>query len=112
MDGVWRNIVPPFQDVFQFPDNKSFFKKLLQTGEPTREDQYLYATSIVNFWACHDNERFLYHLHQIRYTDEEAIKRLKVAAVWLMTAVGLPQIWMGEEWCEDKILGKFSNLFL
>ena len=60
----------------------------------------------MNFWACHDNERFLYLLQQIRLCDEEAFLRLKIAAVWLMTAVGVPQIWMGDEWGEDRVLGK------
>ena len=106
MDGVWRNIIPPFQDVFQFPDNKSLFNKLLETGSPAKEDQYMYSISMVNFFACHDNERALYLLNQIRLFDEEAFKRLKIAAVWLMTTVGIPQIWMGEEWGEDKVLGK------
>ncbi|CAF4390748.1 unnamed protein product, partial [Adineta steineri] len=54
---------------------------------------------------CHDNERFLYLLHQINYFDDEAIKRIKITTAWLMTTVGLPLIWMGEEWCEDKIRG-------
>jgi 1,4-alpha-glucan branching enzyme len=53
----------------------------------------------------------LYLLNQIDYIGEEAIKRLKVAAVWLMTAVGIPQIWMGDEWAEDKILGKIFIKF-
>ncbi len=83
--------------------------KLLETGNPAKEDQYIYSTSIVNFYACHDNERFLYLLNQIRYFDEEAFKRLEIAAVWLMTTIGIPQIWMGEEWGEDIILGKLDN---
>jgi len=45
----------------------------------------------------------------MRYFEEEAFKRLEIAAVWLMTTVGLPQIWMGEEWGEDKILGKLFD---
>lgn len=106
MDGVWRSIIGPFQDLFQFPENTSFFKKLLETGDPFKDDQYLYAISTVNYWSCHDHERFLHILNQIHYFDEEAFKRLKIAAIWLMTAVGIPQIWMGEEWAEDKILGK------
>ncbi|CAF4051996.1 unnamed protein product, partial [Adineta steineri] len=61
--------------------------------------------SVVNFCSCHDNERFLYLLHQINYFDDEAIKRIKITTAWLMTTVGLPLIWMGEEWCEDKIRG-------
>ncbi|CAF0930609.1 unnamed protein product [Adineta steineri] len=76
-----------------------------QGRNPADEDKYSYATSVVNFCSCHDNERFLYLLHQINYFDDEAIKRIKIAIAWLMITVGLPLIWMGEEWCEDKILG-------
>ncbi|CAF0984632.1 unnamed protein product [Adineta steineri] len=74
-------------------------------GNPADEDKYSYATSVVNFCSCRDNERFLYLLHQINYFDDEAIKRIKITTTWLMTTVGLPLIWMGEEWCEDKIRG-------
>jgi hypothetical protein len=28
-----------------------------------------------------------------------------------MTAVGVPQIWMGDEWGEEKILGKISEKY-
>jgi len=68
----------------------------LEIGDPSN-DNYVYPTSIVNFWACHNNERFLYLLNQIDYFDGEAFKRLEIAAVWLMTTVGVPQIWMGDE---------------
>ncbi|CAF4003573.1 unnamed protein product [Adineta steineri] len=76
-----------------------------QGRNPADEDKYSYATSVVNFCSCRDNERFLYLLHQINYFDDEAIKRIKITTTWLMTTVGLPLIWMGEEWCEDKIRG-------
>ncbi|CAF1408968.1 unnamed protein product [Adineta steineri] len=105
VDGVWRNIVPSFQNLFEFPGNTILFNRFLQAGNPAYEDQYSYATSVVNFCSCHDNERFLYLLHQINYFDDEAIKRIKITTAWLMTTVGLPLIWMGEEWCEDKIRG-------
>ncbi|CAF0719246.1 unnamed protein product [Adineta steineri] len=105
LDGVWRNIVPLLQDQLQFPDNTAFLKRFLQTSEPIKDEPYIYTTSVVNQWACHDNERLLYHIHQIDYFDEEAFKRLKIAASWLLTIVGIPLIWMGDEWGEDKIIG-------
>lgn len=109
MDAVWRNIVPPFVDIFQFPENKSFFNQLMHIGNPFEEDQYLYSTSIVNFWACHDNERFLELLNKIHFSNEEAFHRLAIAAVWLMTSIGIPQIWMGDEWADEQIIGTLKN---
>jgi hypothetical protein len=47
-------------------------------GNPAKEDEYLYSTSIVNFYACHDNECFFYFLNQIHYFEEEAFKQLEI----------------------------------
>ncbi|MEH1874251.1 alpha-amylase family glycosyl hydrolase [Nostoc sp.] len=50
--------------------------------------------------ATHDRQRLLRELGDRGIFDAEAFKRLKLAAVLLMTAMGIPMLWMGEEFGE------------
>lgn len=58
------------------------------------------ATNVVNYLGNHDHERLLKQLSDRGIFDDEAFKRVKLGAVLLMTAVGIPLIWMGEEFGE------------
>jgi len=60
------------------------------------------ATSVVNYLASHDRERTLTELGDRGIFDQAAFQRAKLGAVLLMTAMGLPMIWMGDEFGEYK----------
>ncbi|MBW4489719.1 MAG: alpha amylase C-terminal domain-containing protein [Trichocoleus desertorum ATA4-8-CV12] len=60
------------------------------------------ATSVVNYLASHDRERTLTELGDRGIFDQAAFQRAKLGAVLLMTAMGLPMLWMGDEFGEYK----------
>ena len=61
------------------------------------------CTQIVNYTANHDKARLFHVLaEQAHAFGDAAFRRACCAATLLMTAVGLPMIWMGEEFGEYK----------
>ncbi|NJL83956.1 MAG: alpha-amylase [Chloroflexaceae bacterium] len=58
---------------------------------------FLGATNVINYLGNHDQERLMVKLADRDIFDEAAFGRAKLGAVLLMTAVGVPLIWMGEE---------------
>ncbi len=55
------------------------------------------CTQIVNYTSNHDHLRLMPHMAKSLVFDEHAFRRAKLAATLVMTAVGIPMIWMGEE---------------
>ncbi|MGN6367430.1 MAG: alpha-amylase family glycosyl hydrolase [Phycisphaerae bacterium] len=55
------------------------------------------CTQIVNYASNHDHLRLMPHMAKSLVFDEHAFRRAKLAATLVMTAVGIPMIWMGEE---------------
>jgi 1,4-alpha-glucan branching enzyme len=60
------------------------------------------AVNVVNYLTNHDHERLMSELANRSIFDEAAFKRAKLGFVLLMTAVGIPMLWMGEEFGEYK----------
>ncbi|MFQ4136419.1 alpha-amylase family glycosyl hydrolase [Nodosilinea sp. PGN35] len=58
---------------------------------------YLGAVNAINYLSNHDHDRLMVQLANQDIFDEAAFKRAKLGAVLLMTAMGVPLIWMGEE---------------
>ncbi|HHP7231529.1 MAG TPA: alpha-amylase family glycosyl hydrolase [Xenococcaceae cyanobacterium] len=65
-----------------------------------RRQGYEGATSVINYVASHDHKYILADLGDRDIFGESAFKRAKLGAVLLMTAVGIPLIWMGNEFGE------------
>ncbi len=61
---------------------------------------YQGATSVINYISCHDHKYTITELSDREFFEESAFKRAKLGAVFLMTAVGVPLIWMGNEFGE------------
>ncbi len=76
-------------------------EKLKEVLDPKQQD-YVTATNVVNYLATHDRERVMRELGDRGIFDAAAFRRAKLAAVLLMTAMGVPMIWMGEEFGEHK----------
>lgn len=58
---------------------------------------YLGAVNAINYLSNHDHDRLMVALANHEIFDEAAFKRAKLGAVLVMTAMGVPLIWMGEE---------------
>jgi 1,4-alpha-glucan branching enzyme len=70
---------------------------------------YANATSVTNYLANHDQNRLFLKLGEKGILDDEAYLRAKLGALILLTAVGVPMIWMGEEFGEYVPLSEQSN---
>ncbi len=70
---------------------------------------YQGATSVTNYLANHDQNRLMRKLGEKGILGEEAFRRAKLGALILLTAVGVPMIWMGEEFGEYVPMSEKSN---
>jgi len=55
------------------------------------------CTQVVNYASNHDHLRLMPHMAKSLIFEEHAFRRAKLAATLVMTAAGIPMIWMGEE---------------
>ena len=58
------------------------------------------GNNVVNFLSSHDHNHVMADLGEAGILDEEAFKRVKLGADLMFTAIGIPMIWMGEEFGE------------
>ena len=100
LDGCWHEsfryfVIPHIcGDTFEI-------EKLKEVLDPKRQG-YEIATNVVNYLSTHDRERVFRELGDRGIFDEPAFKRAKLGAVLLITAMGVPMLWMGEEFGEHK----------
>lgn len=83
-------------------------EKLKNAIDPTRMG-FANVTSVTNYLANHDQNRLFRKLGEKGILDEELYRRAKLGATILMTAVGVPMIWMGEEFGEHVPMSEQSN---
>ena len=110
MDGLWYDYFF-FQTVANlregnFNEWKAFdWEKTKDALEPARRD-IIGPTAAVSYTSNHDQQRLMYELGTAGILDDKAFRRAKLGAALTMTAVGVPLIWMGEEFGEpsDKSL--------
>jgi 1,4-alpha-glucan branching enzyme len=74
---------------------------LKQVLDP-KQQGYGSGINVVNYLATHDREHLFRELGDRGIFDEAAFVRAKLGAVLLMTAMGVPMLWMGEEFGEHK----------
>ena len=100
MDGCWHDsfyhcIIPQLcGDYFDL-------ERLKDVIDGKRQG-FMGATNVVNYLSNHDHNHVLAELGDREIFGEAAFKRAKLGAVVLMTAVGVPLIWMGDEFGEYK----------
>jgi 1,4-alpha-glucan branching enzyme len=63
---------------------------------------FMQATNVVNYLSNHDHDRLLAKLGEQGIMGDEAFGRARFGATILMTAFGIPMLWMGEEFGEFK----------
>jgi 1,4-alpha-glucan branching enzyme len=83
-------------------------EKMKNAINPTRLG-YANATSVTNYLANHDQNRLFRKLGEQGFLDEELFRRAKLGALILLTSVGVPMIWMGEEFGEHVPMSEQSN---
>jgi 1,4-alpha-glucan branching enzyme len=60
------------------------------------------CTSVINYLSNHDHNRSMPVMAKAGVFDDGAFARAHLAATILITSVGIPMIWMGEEFAEYK----------
>jgi 1,4-alpha-glucan branching enzyme len=83
-------------------------EKMKEVLDPKRQG-YEKATNVINYLATHDREHIMRELENRGIVGEDTFKRAKLAAVLLMTAIGVPMLWMGEEFGEAKRKSKSAQ---
>ncbi|MEA5551457.1 alpha-amylase family glycosyl hydrolase [Anabaena cylindrica UHCC 0172] len=100
MDGCWHDsfrhtiTVHICGDVFDLENLKDVID--------CKRQGFMGTTNVVNYLTNHDHDHLMVELANRDIFDEEAVKRAKLGAAILMTAIGVPLIWMGEEFGEYK----------
>lgn len=58
---------------------------------------YMGAVNAINYLSNHDHDHLMAQLANHEVFDDAAFKRAKLGAAIVMTAMGIPLVWMGEE---------------
>jgi 1,4-alpha-glucan branching enzyme len=100
MDACWHESFHYF--IIPYLCGETFeLEKLKEVLDPRRQG-YEAATNVINYLATHDREHVMRELCDRSIFGEAAFQRAKLGAVLLMTAMGVPMLWMGEEFGESK----------
>jgi 1,4-alpha-glucan branching enzyme len=100
MDGCWQDAF--YHTVKAHICGDTFDLEQLKDVLDCKRREFLGATNVVNYLGNHDHDRMMKELSDRGIFDDSAFKRMKLGAVLLATAVGIPLIWMGEEFGEYK----------
>ncbi len=100
MDGCWHDSF--LHTIVEHICGDTFDLERLKDVIDCKRQGFMGATNVVNYLTNHDHNRLMVELGNRGIYDEEAFKRLKLGAAILMTAVGVPMIWMGAEFGEYK----------
>jgi 1,4-alpha-glucan branching enzyme len=100
MDGAWHENF--YSAMIDHLCNEQFDLERLKSALDAKREGYQGATNIVNYLTNHDHNHLMYELGERGILEEAAFKRAKLGSALLMTAMGVPMIWMGEEFAEYK----------
>ncbi|MBD2524647.1 alpha-amylase family glycosyl hydrolase [Nostoc sp. FACHB-133] len=100
MDGCWHDSF--YHCILEHICGDTFDLERLKDVIDCKRQGFLGATNVVNYLTNHDHNHIMVELGNREIFDEEAFRRAKLGVAILMTAVGVPLIWMGEEFGEYK----------
>jgi 1,4-alpha-glucan branching enzyme len=100
MDGCWHDSF--YHCILEHICGDTFDLERLKDVLDAKRQGFMGATNVVNYLTNHDHNHVMAELADREIFDEEAFRRLKLGVVLLMTAMGVPLIWMGEEFGEYK----------
>ncbi|MBD2450632.1 alpha amylase C-terminal domain-containing protein [Nostoc sp. FACHB-152] len=98
LDGCWHESFHYFV-IPHVCGEKFELEKIMQVLDPRRQG-YQTSINVINYLATHDREHILRELGDRGIFGKDAFTRAKLAAVLLMTAMGIPMLWMGDEFGE------------
>ena len=98
MDACWHESF--YQQVLKHICGDGFDLNGLKQTIDCKQQGYEGTTSAINYISCHDHKYTMAELGDRAIFGDEAFKRAKLGAVLLMTAVGVPLVWMGNEFGE------------
>ena len=98
MDACWHESF--YQQVSKHISGDGFDLESLKQVIDCRQQGYGGTSSVINYISSHDHKYTLAEFGDRNIFGESAFKRAKLGAVLLMTAVGIPLIWMGNEFGE------------
>jgi len=100
MDSCWHDyFYHTLQD--HLCDETFDLKALEKAIDPTRRG-YLGVVNVVNYLSNHDHDRLMAALGNREIFGETAFRRMRLGMAILFTSIGIPMIWMGEEFGEYK----------
>lgn len=100
MDATWRAsfrgaVVEPLLC-------RGFERERMEAAIDPRRDGFTSATDVVHYLSSHDWDHLLAELGSAGVTGEDAVRRARLGHALLFTAMGLPLLWMGEEYGDDQ----------
>ncbi|MBW4468906.1 MAG: alpha amylase C-terminal domain-containing protein [Stenomitos rutilans HA7619-LM2] len=100
MDGCWHDSF--YHCILEHICGDTFDLERLKDVLDSKRQGFMGATNVVNYLTNHDHNHVMAELGDRGILDDEAFRRARLGADLLMTAVGVPLIWMGEEFGEYK----------
>ena len=100
MDGCWHDSF--YHCILEHICGDTFDLERLKDVIDCKRQGFSGATNVVNYLTNHDHNHLMVELGNREIFDEDAFRRAKLGVAILMTAVGVPLIWMGEEFGEYK----------
>ena len=98
MDACWHESF--YQQALKHICGDEFDLNGLKQTIDCSQQGYQGTTTAINYISCHDHKYTMAELGDRTIFTDEAYKRAKLGAVLLMTAVGIPLVWMGNEFGE------------
>ena len=96
MDGCWHDNF--YHTIKPHICGETFdLEQLKKALDPKQQGYPEGVTKAIAYLCNHDQKRLLVDLGEREILDDAAFKRASLGAILLMTAVGVPLIWMGEE---------------
>ena len=100
MDGCWHDSF--YHTIIEYLCGQPVDLENLKDIIDCKRQGYMGATNVVNYLTNHDHNHVMAELGDRGILDEAAFKRAKLGTAIVMTAVGVPLLWMGEEFGEYK----------
>jgi 1,4-alpha-glucan branching enzyme len=100
MDGCWHDSF--YHCILEHIIGETFDLERLKDVLDCKRQGFMGATNVINYLTNHDHNHVMAELGDRQILGEDAFRRARLGAVLLMTAVGVPLIWMGEEFGEYK----------
>lgn len=100
MDGCWHDSF--YHCVLEHITGETFDLERLKDVLDAKRQGFMGVTNVVNYLTNHDHNHVMADLADRGIFDDDAFRRRKLGTVLVMTAMGVPLIWMGEELGEYK----------